>query len=445
MGGAAPEHALFGMSALWIASALLVVTYGVLLIDRINRAVVALLGGCLMVVLGVLNQAAAIRGVDFDTIALLAGMMVIVGITRRSGVFQYVAIVTAQHARAHPALVLALLSLLTAAVSTLLNNVTVVLLIVPVTLAITRELKLAPYPFLFAESFAANLGGTATLIGDPPNMMIGSAAGLSFNDFITHLGPVVGLLVLVQVLITHLLWGRSMHAAAADRSRVMGMVRREAIVDERLLAQSIAVLAGVVAAFVAAPRLGLEPGTIAMLGAAVLLLLDNWGRSAEAQADEIHRTFTEVEWITLFFFIGLFVVVAGVERAGLLDLLAHDVLDATGGDRATTTLLILWGSALLSALVDNVPFVAAMIPLVKDLAPAFGGADGLTPVWWALALGAGFGGNGTLIGASANLMVAGLAERHGVRFRLWTYTLYGFPMTLVGLAICHAYVAWRYL
>jgi Na+/H+ antiporter NhaD/arsenite permease-like protein len=445
MSGAVSGEALFGMSTLWVATAVLVATYGVLLLDRINRAVVALLGACLMIVLGVLDQAAAIRGVDFDTIALLAGMMVIVSITRRSGVFQYVAIVAVQHARAHPALVLALLSLLTAAISTVLNNVTVVLLIVPVTLAIARELKLAPYPFLFAESFASNVGGTATLIGDPPNMMIGSAAGLSFNDFIVHLAPVVGLVMLVQMLITHLLWGRAMRAAPEDRRRVMAMIRREAIVDERLLKQSVGVLAGVVGALVAAPRLGLEPGTIAMLGAAVLLLLDNWGRSAEAQADEIHRTFTEVEWITLFFFIGLFVVAAGVERAGLLGLLAHRVIEATGGDRATTTLLILWGSALLSALVDNVPFVAAAIPLVKDLAPALGGPERLTPLWWALALGAGFGGNGTLIGASANLMVAGLAERHGVRFRLWTYTLYGVPMTVVGLAICHAYLVWRYL
>jgi Na+/H+ antiporter NhaD/arsenite permease-like protein len=315
---------------------------------------------------------------------------------------------------------------------------------VPVTLAVTRELKLAPYPFLFAEVFASNIGGTATLIGDPPNIIIGSAAGLSFNDFIVHLTPVIAVVMVVQLAITHLLWGRAMRAAPEDRSRVMAMVRREAIVDERLFWQSIGVLTGVIAAFVAAPWLALEPGTIAMVGAAALLLIDNFGRSAEEQAEEIHRTFTEVEWITLFFFIGLFIVVAGVERAGLIAWLAEALLRATGGDAATTALVILWAGAILSAVVDNIPFVAAMVPLIKDLAPALGGADRLAPLWWALALGACLGGNGTLIGASANLTVAGLAERAGVRFSFWTFTAYGFPMMLVSIAVCHAYVAWRY-
>jgi Na+/H+ antiporter NhaD/arsenite permease-like protein len=444
MAGTEPGQALFGMSALWVATALLVATYVALMVDRINRAVVALLGAGLMIALGVLNQEAAIRGIDFNTIALLAGMMVIVAITRRCGVFQYVAIVSAQHARASPAAVLALLSLITAGISALLNNVTVVLLMVPVTLAVTRELKVAPYPFLFAEVFASNIGGTATLIGDPPNIIIGSAAGFSFNDFIVHLAPVVAVTMVVQLAITHLVWGRRMRAAPEDRSRVMAMVRREAIVDERLFKQSIGVLIGVVAAFVAAPWLGLEPGTIAMIGAAVLLLIDNLGRSAEEQAEEIHRTFTEVEWITLFFFIGLFIVVAGVERAGLIAILAQALLDVTGGDAATAAFVILWAGALLSAVVDNIPFVAAMVPLIKDLAPALGGGEALAPLWWALALGACLGGNGTLIGASANLTVAGLAERNGVRFSFWTFTAYGFPMMLVSVAICHGYIAWRY-
>jgi Na+/H+ antiporter NhaD/arsenite permease-like protein len=414
------------------------------MINRVNRAVVALLGAGLMIVLGVLNQGEAIRGVDFNTIALLTGMMLIVGIARRCGMFQYIAILSAQRARAHPAIVLALLSTMTALFSALLNNVTVVLLMVPVTLVITRELKLPPYPFLFAEVFASNIGGTATLIGDPPNMIIGSAVGLDFNDFLMHLAPVIVVVMLVQALIGHLLWGRAMHAAPEDRSRVMAMIRREAIVDERLFKQTAAVLSGVILAFILARWLSLEPGTIAMLGAAVLLLLDNFGRTEAEQAEEIHRTFTEVEWITLFFFIGLFIVVAGVERAGLLSILARWLLAATGADAGVATVSILWVSALLSALIDNIPFVATMVPLIKGLAPALGGADRLAPLWWALALGACLGGNGTLIGASANLAVAGLAERQAIPFRFWTYTAYAFPMMLVSIAICHVYIVWRY-
>jgi Na+/H+ antiporter NhaD/arsenite permease-like protein len=436
---------LFGLDALWVSTILLIATYVAVMVDRINRAIVALLGAGLMIVLGVLNQEAAVRGVDFNTIALLTGMMLIVGITRRCGVFQYVAIVSAQRVGGSPAAVLLLLSIVTAGFSALLDNVTTVLLIVPVTLAITRELKVPPYPFLFAEIFASNIGGTATLIGDPPNIIIGSAANLSFNDFVVNLTPVIVVVMAVQALITHIVWGRQMHAAPADRARVMAMVPREAILDPRLLKQSMAVIAGVIVAFVLARWLHLEPGTIAMLGAAVLLLLDNLGRTPEEQSEEIHRTFTEVEWITLFFFIGLFMVVAGVERAGLLHILADQLLGVTGGDRAATVLAILWASAILSAIIDNIPFVATMIPLIKNLAPAFGGPEGLMPLWWALSLGACLGGNGTLIGASANLTVAGLAERAGVRFRFLTFTAYAFPMMLVSVAIAHVYVWWRYL
>jgi Na+/H+ antiporter NhaD/arsenite permease-like protein len=439
-----PVRLWLGMDALLVSTVLLIATYVAIMINRVNRAVVALLGAGLMIVLGVLNQGEAIRGVDFNTIALLTGMMLIVGIARRCGMFQYIAILSAQRARAHPAIVLALLSTMTALFSALLNNVTVVLLMVPVTLVITRELKLPPYPFLFAEVFASNIGGTATLIGDPPNMIIGSAVGLDFNDFLMHLAPVIVVVMLVQALIGHLLWGRAMHAAPEDRSRVMAMIRREAIVDERLFKQTAAVLSGVILAFILARWLSLEPGTIAMLGAAVLLLLDNFGRTEAEQAEEIHRTFTEVEWITLFFFIGLFIVVAGVERAGLLSILARWLLAATGADAGVATVSILWVSALLSALIDNIPFVATMVPLIKGLAPALGGADRLAPLWWALALGACLGGNGTLIGASANLAVAGLAERQAIPFRFWTYTAYAFPMMLVSIAICHVYIVWRY-
>jgi Na+/H+ antiporter NhaD/arsenite permease-like protein len=319
-----------------------------------------------------------------------------------------------------------------------------VLLVVPVTLAITNELDVPPYPFLFAEIFASNIGGTATLIGDPPNIMIGSLAGLDFNAFVIHLAPVVVVIMVAQALMIHLVWGRAMKATPERRALVMGMSPKEAITDWELLRQSLAVLGAVIMAFVFARQLHLEPATIALAGGAVLMLLDNWQHHAEKQSENVHRTFGDVEWITIFFFVGLFVVVHGVEVGGLLHLLADKLVAATGGNMATAGYAILWASAILSAIVDNIPFVATMIPLIKSMAPAYGGADKIEPLWWCLSLGACLGGNGTLIGASANLTVAGLGERGGVPFRFMTFTLYAFPMMLVSIAIAHVYVWWRY-
>ncbi len=429
----------------WAAAVVLVGAYVAIMVDRVNRAVVAGVGACLMIVVGVVSQDQAIAGVDFNTLMLLTGMMLIVSVTRRSGVFQSVAIRAAQAVRASPAGVLLLLALATAGFSALLDNVTTVLLIVPVTLAVTGALRVDPYPFLFAEVFASNIGGTATLIGDPPNIMIGSAVGLTFNDFLVHVAPAVVVVLGVQVLLTHLVWGRGMRASAEDRARVMAMDARAAITDPALMRRAVAVLAGVVAAFVLARPLGLEPGTIAMSGAVLLILVDNLPHSSEAQSHRIHASFGDVEWITIFFFIGLFVIVAGAERAGLLDWLAQRLVAATHGERTATVLVVLWSAALLSAVVDNIPFVATMIPLVKEMAPVFGGPEHLMPVWWALSLGACLGGNGTLIGASANLMVAGIAERHGVPFRFLAFSRRAFPLMLLSVAIAHVYLWLRYL
>ena len=438
-------HTIFGLDPLWVSTVLLVLAYVTIMTDRLNRAVVALLGAGLMIVTGILSQDEAIRGVDFNTIGLLAGMMLIVGITRRSGVFEYVAIWSAKAVKANPAGVLALLSIVTAVFSAFLDNVTTVLLIVPVTFAICRELKVPPYPFLFNQIIASNIGGTATLIGDPPNIIIGSAANLAFDQFVVHLAPVIVVVLAVQVLITHLIWGRKLHAAPEDRARVMAMDERAAITDWKLLKQALAVLAAVIVAFVVARFIGLLPATIAMFGAAVLLLLDSHGRTSEEQTHHVHGRLSELEWITLFFFIGLFILVAGVERAGLLDILARKLVAATGGEMTTMAFTVLWASAILSAIIDNIPFVATMIPVIKDMAPVFGGAEHLMPLWWALALGACLGGNGSLIGASANLIVAGTAERQGVPFKFRTFTMTAFPLMLISVAISHVYLWLRYL
>jgi Na+/H+ antiporter NhaD/arsenite permease-like protein len=437
-------HVFFGLDPMVVSTVILVVTYGVIIWDKLNRAIVALLGAAVMVVIGVLDQNEALKGIDWNTIGLLTGMMILVSVSRRSGMFEYLAVWAAQKAKAHPAGILLLLQITTAVLSALLDNVTTVLLVVPVTLAITKELDVPPYPFLFAEVFASNIGGTATLIGDPPNILIGSLVGLDFNAFIIHLAPVIIVIMAVQALMIHMVWGKALKSTPARQALVMGMNANETIRDPVLLKQSLVVLTVVIVGFVLARPLHLEPATIAMAGAALLMFLDNWQHHTEKQSENVHKTFGDVEWITIFFFIGLFIVVHGVEVGGLLTLLAGKLVAATGGDLALTGYAILWASAFLSAIVDNIPFVATMIPLIKSMAPAFGGPDKIEPLWWCLSLGACLGGNGTLIGASANLTVAGISERNGVPFRFVTYALYGMPMMLVSIAISHVYVWWRY-
>jgi Na+/H+ antiporter NhaD/arsenite permease-like protein len=437
-------HVFFGLDPMAVSTVILCVTYAVIIWDKLNRAIVALLGATVMVFVGVLDQVEALKGVDWNTIGLLTGMMILVSISRRSGMFQALAIWSAQKARANPAGILLLLQITTAILSALLDNVTTVLLVVPVTLAITKELEVPPYPFLFAEVFASNIGGTATLIGDPPNILIGSLVGLDFNSFIIHLSPVVVVVMATQTVMIHLLWGKDLKSTPEHRANVMAMDAKAAITDWTLLKQSLTVLTLVILAFVSARALHLEPATIAMGGAAVLMFLDNWQHHTEKQSENVHRTFSDVEWITIFFFIGLFIVVHGVEVGGLLNLLASKLVAATGGDMATAGYAILWSSAILSAIVDNIPFVATMIPLIKSMAPAYGGPDKIEALWWCLSLGACLGGNGTLIGASANLTVAGISERNGVPFRFMTYIYYGFPMMIVSIAIAHVYVWLRY-
>ncbi|MBZ0093653.1 MAG: ArsB/NhaD family transporter [Sulfuricellaceae bacterium] len=436
---------IFGWDPLWIAAGLFVATYAVVVSERINRAIVALLGAGLMILSGVLTQQAAVRGVDFNTLGLLVGMMVIVAITRQSGVFQFVAIWSAKKVQAEPLGILLMLALFTALFSALLDNVTTVLLIVPVTLLITEELKVRPYPFLFTEIVASNIGGTATLIGDPPNIMIGSAANLSFNDFVFNLMPIALLIFGLTMIPIVLVWRKDLVASDRDRLRVMAFKEREAITDSRLLKQSLAVLALVTAGFVMAHPLRLEPATIALFGAALLLLLHNFPHKAEEQAKHVHHSFAEVEWVTIFFFVGLFIVVYGIEQAGLIGLATRQMLSMTGGDIRILSMAILWGSAVFSALVDNIPFVATMIPLIKSMAPALGGEQALIPLWWSLALGACLGGNGSLIGASANLVVAGFAERAGHPIRFTTFLLHAAPLMLGSIAISSAYIWFRYL
>jgi Na+/H+ antiporter NhaD/arsenite permease-like protein len=438
-------HVIFGLNPVLVAGAILLVTYVLITADRFDRSIIALLGGGAMIMSGVLNQAEAVRGIDFNTLALLTGMMALVSIARRSGIFEFLAIWSAQRAKASPAGILCLLALITALISAMLNNVTMVLLVAPVTLAITRRLNVPSFPFLFAEVMASNIGGTATLIGDPPNIMIGSAAGLSFNDFLLHLFPVIVLVMAAQVLAVHLIWGRHMAAGTGARAGVMALNASAAIVDRRLLRQVLVVLALVLLGFVLAQSLNLEAGTIALVGAAALMLLDNLVHHRELQTAKISETYGDIDWITIFFFAGLFIIAHGLETTGALATAARKLVDASGGNLTIAVCVVLWGSAILSAIFDNIPFVAAMIPLVKAMAPDLGGDAALLPLWVALSLGACLGGNGTLIGASANLAVAGIAQKDGAGFGFLAYTKYAAPLTVMSVAICQLYLWLRYL
>ncbi len=444
-GQGAHAAAIFGLSPVWIAVLLFVATYALIMSEKVNRAILALLGAGLLILLGVVTQSEAMASVDFNTLGLLLGMMLIVNITRRSGLFQYVAIWSAKKVKASPWGVMLMMSIVTAVFSAFLDNVTTVLLTVPVTLLITEELKVKPYPYLFAQIFASNIGGTATLIGDPPNIMIGSATGLTFNDFALALTPVIIVVMAATMVPLWFIWGRHLTTDDEHRQRVMNFNEREAITDVRLLKQSLTVIALVILGFMLQRQIRIEPATIAIFGAAVLLLLDNFGRDAEKQSHNVHAALSEAEWITLMFFLGLFVLVHGLEKTGVIHWMAEGLLQATGGDFKVTTLAILWASAVLSAFIDNIPFVATMIPLIKSMAPTFGGEQALLPLWWSLSLGACLGGNGTLIGASANLVVAGLADRAGTGFRFMEYLKVAFPLMLISIVISHVYLYARYL
>ena len=436
---------IFGLDPTWVAVSILLVVYGVIMAEKFNRAVLSLLGAGLMILCGVLTQQQAVAGVDFNTIGLLTGMMVIVAISQKTGMFQYVAIKAAKSVKGSPWGILVMLSVVTAVFSAFLDNVTTVLLIAPVTLLITDALGVRPYPYLFAQILASNVGGTATLIGDPPNIMIGSAAGLSFYDFLINLAPITPVIFAVMLGIIWFMFGRDLHAAEENRALVMRFDEREAIKDVPLLKKSLSVLFLVIGGFTVAHSVHLEPASIAMFGAALLLLLQTFGQSLEDKDHAYEGIMAEVEWTTIFFFVGLFIIVTGVEHTGVIEMLANKTLDLTGGDFNATVAAILWVSAIASAMIDNIPFVATMIPLIHNMAPAFGGPDAIVPLWWALALGACLGGNGSLIGASANLIVAGFAQRAGHPIAFLVFLKHAFGLMLISVVISHIYLYLRYL
>ena len=402
----------------------------------VSRVAAALGGAALVLALGISGAEEAFfspeTGVDWNVVFLLLGMMIIVSVMRDTGVFEYLAIWAAKRARARPFPLMVLLILITGVSSALLDNVTTVLLIAPVTILICQRLAVPVAPYLMAEVFASNVGGTATLVGDPPNIIIASRAGLSFNDFLLNLAPVVVVLVAVLIGLCRWMFAEAFRVDEERVAEILALDEREAIEDRRLLVQSLAVLAVVLAAFVLSPVLGYEPSVVALLGAGLLIAVTRVTTETALQ---------DVEWPTLAFFMGLFVMVGGLVSAGVLEALAQSVAGFAGDDPLLFTGLLLWGSGVLSGVVDNIPYVASMSPVVADIV----GPDGEPQVlWWALALGADLGGNATLIGASANVVVAGIAARNGTPIGFWQFTRYGLVVAAATLLVSTAYVWLRY-
>lgn len=417
-----------------VAVTVFLFAYILIISEKIHRAVVSLAGAIIIIVLGVLSQEEAVHGVDFNTIGLLVGMMIIVGITRRSGAFEYLAIKSAKVSQGDPVKILVLLCFITGLLSAFLDNVTTVLLIVPVTFSITNRLNVNPMPYLIAEVISSNVGGTATLIGDPPNILIGSATQLGFVDFIIHLSPAIVIILPVTIAILALIYRRTLKVADSDKLKIMELNEKNAIKDYAILKKSGLVLILTLIGFFLHQYLHLESATVALAGAVLLMIL------TAAEPEDI---LLAVEWPTLFFFIGLFILVEGLVRTGVIEMIAVESLKLTNGDFKLTVMMILWVSGLASAFVDNIPFVTAMIPLIKSICEMTGMP--VATLSWALALGACLGGNGTLIGASANVVVAGISEKHGVPITFLGFMKIGFPLMLVSLLISTVYVYFRYL
>jgi len=432
------------MDQVWVAAIIFLVSYAIIISEKINRAVVALCGAGLMVIAGILDIEDVYGAyIEWDTIILLIGMMILVGITQKTGVFQFVAIRAAKWCKGHPLYILVMLSLLTAVASAFLDNVTTVLLMVPVTFSITRILGTNPVPYLISEIIASNIGGTATLIGDPPNIMIGTAnAHLDFVSFIANLGPIVVVIMAVTTYMLYAIYRKQLKPDTEKMAALMEIDERSYITDKPLLIKSLVILGLTLIGFLLHAVIHVEAAVVAMMGATLLML---FGTKSEHQVEE---ALDAVEWVTIFFFAGLFALVGGLQEAGIIKALAGRMLDVTGGDIGLAATLILWVSGVASATIDNIPFVATMIPMIREMAEGLGLAtdsQSINALWWSLALGACLGGNGTIIGASANVIVAGLAAKEGKGFSYWEFLKIGAPITLVSLLIAYAYVYFRYI
>ena len=413
------------------AITIFVVALGLIASERVDRTKVALLGATTVLLTQTLNQDQAVEAVDFNTIGLLVGMMLMVRITEGTGVYTWLAIRTGQISQGRPMAIVFSLAIVTAVLSAFLDNVTTILLIVPITFVLADALDIDPIPLVIVEIVASNIGGTATLIGDPPNILIAGHTGISFGAFIVNLAPIVVVTLAVILPGLYLVFRRRLQIAPDARERMLELDARRSIEDPDEAWRTVPILVITILVFFGHKALHLEPATVALAGASAMLLVTR---------EPLEKAIAGIEWPTLFFLIGLFVMVGSLEQTGALEEVADGIASVTGGSRAAELLGITWVSAIGSGLVDNIPFTAAMIPVVDSLA-----GDGDDAYWWALSLGACFGGNATIVAAAANVAASGMAARAGSPISFWTFLKYGVPVTLVSLVLATAYIAVRYL
>ena len=421
-----------------LAAIIFVLMYVLIVSEKVHRTIVAMMGAILMIIVGIMPVDTALHHIDFNTLGLLIGMMILVSITAKTGLFDYVAIKTAKAAKAQPRRLLIYLGFITALFSAFLDNVTTVLLMVPVTFAITTKLHIPVVPFLLTQILASNVGGTATLIGDPPNIMIGSAVGLNFMDFLANLSGIAVLIFILVELVLIAIYGKELHTQPDLQEKVMRLNAKSQIANPALLKKCLFVIALTIGLFVVHGYLGLQTATAALSGAGLLLLI-----TYTRNEGMITKVLSKIEWTAIFFFAGLFVLVGALVETGVIKVLAAEAIKLTNGSVNATAMLILWMSAFASAFIDNIPFVATLIPLIQDMGQM--GLSNLDPMWWSLALGACLGGNGTLIGASANVVVASMAAQRGKQISFLGFMKIAFPVMIMTIAVSSVYVWLRYL
>ena len=409
-----------------------VLVMGAIMTEKLHRATAALAGAVLLVICGVMTGKQAIGYIDFNTIGVLVGMMIVVAVIRTTGMFEYISIKAAKAAKGDPWKILIAFVLITAILSAFLDNVTTVLLVGPMSIAIARMLEINPVPFLMMQILASNVGGTSTMIGDPPNIMIGSASGLSFMDFIANTGAAAVLIIIAQIIVMKFLYKEQLESGPINKTSVMNLDPDKSITNRKLMKQSIAVMVLVVIGFVIHDKLGFDSCMIALGAAAIMLIIGH---------QEVDQIISEVEWTTIVFFMSLFVVVGGLERTGVIHSISSWLISATEGHYILTMLVLLWASALLSSVLDNIPFVATLIPLVLTMQQQ---GMNVEAFWWAISLGACLGGNGTMIGASANVVLSDIANKHGYPITFKSYLRVGFPFMLMSVGIATVFLLVRY-